>query len=78
MMFSYDGTGSDEKSGLRDAMRNYYNFMAEGVTIDQPVWTEPYEDAFGLGWLVTVSMPIYYYEEGERTILGVMGLDVSL
>ena len=78
MMFSYDGTGSDEKSGLRDAMRNYYNFMAEGVTIDQPVWTEPYEDAFGLGWLVTVSMPIYYYEGGERTILGVMGLDVSL
>ena len=41
-------------------MKNYYTYISEGVTISSPVWTEPYEDAFGFGKMVTVSMPIYY------------------
>ena len=59
-------------------MRNYYTFIAEGVTTESPVWTEPYEDAFGLGRMVTVSMPVYYYENNIRKILGVVGVDVSM
>ena len=59
-------------------MRNYYSYVSEGVTISSPVWTEPYEDAFGFGWMVTVSMPIYYTEEGIRRILGVAGIDVLM
>ena len=78
MMFTYDESAGDEGLGLRNVMRNYYTFMAEGGSITEPVWTEPYEDAFELGWLVTVSLPIYYFENDIRTILGVIGLDVSL
>lgn len=58
-------------------MRDYYTYISEGVSITSPVWTEPYEDAFGFGNLVTVSMPIYYEESGIRSILGVAGLDIS-
>lgn len=59
-------------------MRNYYSYISEGVEITHPVWTEPYEDAFGFGRMVTVSMPIYYEESGIRTILGVAGIDILM
>jgi hypothetical protein len=59
-------------------MRNYYSYVSEGVTISSPVWTEPYEDAFGFGRMVTVSMPIYYTEGGIRKILGAAGIDVLM
>ena len=65
-------------SSLATVMRNYFTFIAEGVTTTNPVWTEPYDDAFGLGRMVTVSMPVYYTENNIRTILGVIGLDVSM
>ena len=59
-------------------MRNYYVYISKGVSIIKPVWTEPYDDAFGFGRLVTVSMPIYYEESGVRLILGVAGIDVPI
>ena len=57
-------------------MRNYYTYISEGLKITKAVWTEPYEDAFGFGKMVTVSMPIYYEESGVRIILGVAGIDI--
>ena len=57
-------------------MRNFYTYISEGVSVTNPVWTEPYEDSFGFGKLVTVSKPIYFSENGIRTILGVAGIDV--
>ena len=75
IMFRIDESSS---TSLVTVMRDYYTFIAEGVQINSPVWTEPYDDAFGLGRMVTVSMPIYYYENSIRTILGVVGLDVSM
>lgn len=59
-------------------MRNYSVYLAEGIEVTEPVWTEPYIDAFGFGRMVTVSMPIYYTENGIRKILGVTGLDVVM
>ena len=59
-------------------MRNYYVYISEGVEVTSPVWTEPYEDAFGFGRMVTVSMPIYYQENGIRSILGVAGIDILM
>ena len=56
----------------------YYAYIAEGLNITKPVWTEPYEDFFGFGELVTVSLPVYYYEGDARKILGVVGLDVVM
>lgn len=73
-MFEIEDTSSD--SELATTMKNYHTYLSEGVTIDSPVWTEPYEDAFGFGKMVTVSMPIYYTEDGIRSVLGVAGIDV--
>ena len=75
IMFQIADSGST--SALATTMRNYYTYISEGVSISQPVWTEPYQDAFGFGKLVTVSMPIYYEENGFRTILGVAAIDVA-
>lgn len=71
---AYDASASQ----LTSLMRNYYIYISEGVSVPKPVWTEPYEDAFGFGRLVTVSMPIYYEENGVRSILGVAGIDVPI
>ena len=57
-------------------MKNYYTYISEGLRVTEPVWTEPYEDAFGFGRMVTVSMPISYQENGIRYILGVAGIDI--
>lgn len=57
-------------------MRNYYTYISEGLEITEAVWTEPYIDSFGFGRMVTVSMPIYYEENGIRVILGVAGIDI--
>ena len=73
IMFEIEDSASD--SALATTMRNYYSYISEGVEITNPVWTEPYTDAFGFGKMVTVSMPVYY-EENIRTILGVVGIDI--
>lgn len=74
----FEVTDSGSSSELTTTMRSYYIYMSEGIQISKPVWTEPYEDFFGFGRLVTVSMPIYYEEGGIRTILGVAGIDVTM
>ena len=61
MMFHISDSANSDSS-LATVMKNYYTYIAEGVTIDSPSWTEPYEDAFGLGRMVTVSQAVYYEE----------------
>ena len=47
-----------------------------------PVWTQPYDDAFGFGRIVSTSFPIYYNTkintDEVRTILGVASIDVVI
>ena len=76
IMFAITDTSTDSAT-LTTTMRSYYTYISEGVSITSPVWTEPYEDAFGFGRLVTVSMPVYFEEGGVRKILGVVGIDVQ-
>ena len=59
-------------------MKNYYSYIAGGISIQEPIWTEPYEDAFGFGQMVTVSMPVYFEENNTRVILGAVGIDVIM
>ena len=40
-------------------MSAYYDFLATGMDRDEVIWTEPYEDANGLGQIVTAAMPVY-------------------
>ena len=56
----FDIPSSASSSQLLTIMREYYIYISEGVTVAQPLWTEPYEDAFGFGQVVTVSFPAYY------------------
>ena len=42
-------------------IQGYFEFLVSKIPSDvKPVWTEPYNDAFGYGKLVTVSKPIFY------------------
>ena len=61
-------------------MREYYVFLSHGITVDQPLWSEPYEDAWVSEDLMTVTFPIYFEdpESGIRVLLGVAGTDISL
>ena len=73
----YEVEDSDS-SELATLMKSYYIYISEGISIEEPVWTQPYEDFFGFGRMVTVSMPIYYTESSVRKILGVAGIDVTM
>ena len=78
MTFSISGNNI-LKSELLDRTMNYHIFLQQGASITEPVWSEPYEDAFGAGWIITVSFPIYSTnEEGIKLLLGVAAIDVTM
>jgi len=60
------------------AMRSYYLFLTARRSSGSPIWTEPYEDASGLGQITTVAMPIFSVGTGDLpgVFLGVAGHDV--
>lgn len=62
-------------------LQSYTKFLAAGYKVRDPVWTNPYEDAFGLGMMTTVAKP--FYSSGgpngtESVLLGVVGHDILL
>ena len=40
-----------------------------------PIWVEPYQDNWGLGWITTMTYPIY---DAQSTLIGVLALDFKL
>ena len=77
-----NGTWSyiDTNSDTFDSLLSYYLYMAARVRAKSPFWLEPYEDAFGLGIITTVAIPIYARGTSKEldVFLGVVGHDVSL
>ena len=60
-------------------MSLYHLFLQQGVSITEPVWSEPYVDAFGAGRIITVSFPIYTTNQDEiKMLLGVAAIDVAM
>ena len=59
-------------------MSRYYQYLAAGVHSGLPRWTTPYEDAFGLGTLVTVAAAAYDRSGSVPVFIGVVGIDVRL
>lgn len=54
-------------------------FISANNRITRPIWTEPYVDFYGLGEMITVSMPAYYTnEENISVLLGVAGVDIVM
>ena len=78
MTFSISGN-EVSKTELLEKMINYHIFLQQGASITEPAWSEPYEDAFGAGRIITVSFPIYSTnDEGIKLLLGVAAIDVTM
>ena len=61
-------------------VQNYYDFFRGSTIKSKPFWTDPYVDAFGLGNIVTVSIPIFQHQDinGLNRLIGVAGIDVLM
>lgn len=49
-----------------------------GTTIENVVWSEPYDDASGLGKITTASLPIYDETEEIKKLVGAVGIDILI
>ncbi|XP_076811762.1 VWFA and cache domain-containing protein 1-like isoform X4 [Clavelina lepadiformis] len=68
-------TQVDNPDLLRSQMASYYNFFKiEDELVSDPVWTVPYLDAWGLGVMITASLPVYVREN----LVGVAAVDVTI
>lgn len=60
-------------------MRSYYNYLALGLTRDEPVWSEIYEDSITGRNVITASLPIFEDAgNGIDLLLGVAGVDIDV
>ncbi|XP_077996467.1 VWFA and cache domain-containing protein 1-like [Glandiceps talaboti] len=60
---------------LRSTMARYYDFFAVTENLrEEPIFSVPYQDAFGLGLMTTAALPVKY--QGE--LKGVVGTDFTL
>ena len=53
----------------------FFSLLRESKEVVEPVWVEPYDDAFGLGVVTTVSQPVY---DSQSKLIAVIGIDVSV
>lgn len=57
---------------------SFYSTLAAGLTIKSARWTEPYEDANGLGRIVSVVYPIYDTTGDYTELVGVASMDLQM
>jgi len=58
------------------ALSNYSIYIAAGLTRTSCIWTEPYIDALGLGWVTTVAYPIYDKSVIPPFLIAVAAMDL--
>lgn len=64
---------------LEKAMSSYYLLLSAGLERRKyVVWSEPYEDFYGLGTVTTASVPIYDTRSNPPFLIGVVGFDVNI
>lgn len=63
---------------ISSIMGNYYIYVAAGLNRSTCIWTEPYDDAVGLGKVTTAAYPIYDRSSNPPYLIGVTGLDLLL
>ncbi|XP_077862112.1 VWFA and cache domain-containing protein 1-like [Saccoglossus kowalevskii] len=60
---------------LRSKMARYYDYFAFYDSLqDEPIFSVPYQDGFGLGLMTTAALPVKY----NRKLMGVVGVDITL
>ena len=69
-----------DNSNITFTLSKYYQFITKGANQTEVVWTEPYEDSYGLGRMTTAAFPVYQRNANNNTkiLLGVVGLDVLM
>ena len=69
----------DGETSLRTQMSYYYDYIASlRDTETNVVWVEPYIDAFGSGRLTTAALAVYDDQSDPPTLLGVLGMDITV
>lgn len=63
---------------IPDMMIEYSKYFTDNLNVNKPLWSPIYNDAFGFGLLVTVTMPVYSTNENGSFLIGVVGLDVTI
>ena len=53
----------------------FFSDIAIGSNQKGPIWSEPYFDQVGLGWITTLTFPLYTQ---MGTLIGVLGVDFKL
>jgi hypothetical protein len=71
-------TGISDDADLRRIMSTYYNVLSLGIKLTTPIWTEPYNDASGLGNMTTCALAVYDNTRNPPLLLGVVGVDVLM
>jgi hypothetical protein len=67
----------DKEMDIYEPVDIYTQYLGSGIENTEVRWTEPYVDAFGLGYVITGSRPIYEDDtNGYRIIKSVIAMDV--
>lgn len=65
-------------SDLKSALSTFNFFTSLGLNRTTCIWTEPYIDASGLGWITTVAYPVYDRSVNPPFLLGVVAADMVM
>ena len=73
-------TTLSSQGDIHQALGQYYYYLQSLVVEDQvePIWVEPYIDAFGLGNITTLSLALYDKTLQPYRLIGVVGADLLL
>lgn len=66
------------ESMFLDLAEGFYDYLVQGNEVKGYRWTNFYEDAFGLGRMVSVVKPIYKQEKSVTKLIGVAEMDVLI
>ncbi|XP_067678444.1 voltage-dependent calcium channel subunit alpha-2/delta-2-like [Haliotis asinina] len=61
---------------LISQMGNYFEFLSSNAKSSKALWTSPYLDAWGLGLMITHTIPVLSHITGKY--IGVVGIDATL
>ncbi|XP_077996465.1 VWFA and cache domain-containing protein 1-like [Glandiceps talaboti] len=68
-------TNVTDYTKLRNTMARYYDFFANTEKLgDEPIFSVPYQDAFGLGLMTTAAIPVKY----NGVLKGAVGTDFTI
>ena len=63
---------------IAQKVTGYYKVLANAINFRDPIWSEVYTDAFGVGDVSTVCLPVYDNVVNIGAFLGVSCVDVPL